>query len=288
MLAISPSYHLRTLLLFTKSDMKTVIPPVTLFAAAAAPSCSLSRLPHALIWLWVHALQFGLANQTLPRSLAEDLLNHPDRPLPAGRISLRTARTLRWMMIPICLALSAVYGPRTMIASLCGSLYMVVYNDGGGARAHWLVRNALNAIGYGTAEAGTTLVICQRESDLDSIAYIAIVLSAGIILTTIHTQDYRDAWGDAAAGRVTLPIAYPTLSRPVTALLLITWSWIVSRTWLLDDITAGFMGVFSLIVGVSFVARTDVRADTISSHLYNVWLCAIYMLPVYYRLNLRS
>jgi hypothetical protein len=56
--------------------------------------------------------------------------------------------------------LSAVYGPRTMIASLCGSLYMVVYNDGGGARAHWLVRNALNAIGYGTAEAGTTLVIC--------------------------------------------------------------------------------------------------------------------------------
>jgi hypothetical protein len=89
-------------------------------------------------------------------------------------------------------------------------------------------------------------------------------------LTTIHTQDYRDASGDAAAGRVTLPIAYPTLSRPITALLLITWSWIVSRTWRLDDITAGFMGVFALFVGVSFVARTDVRADTISSHLYNV------------------
>src|SRR5712691_8692838 len=137
MFATSPSYHLRTLLLFTKSDMKTVIPPVvsdarfpsfssilltrcvalflhrqTVFAASAAPSCSLSRLPHALLWLWVHALQFGLANQTLPRSLAEDLLNHPDRPIPAGRISLRTARTLRWMMIPICFVLSAVYGPR--------------------------------------------------------------------------------------------------------------------------------------------------------------------------------
>ncbi|KAI0269615.1 hypothetical protein BGY98DRAFT_1013262 [Russula aff. rugulosa BPL654] len=261
MLAISPSYHIRTLLLFTKSDLKTVIPPVTLFAAAAAPSCSLSRLPHALLWLWLHALQ--------------------------SHFSSRRAH-LRWMMIPICLALSAVYGPRTMIASLCGSLYMLVYNDGGGARAHWLVRNALNAIGYGTAEAGTTLVICQREREIDSIAYIAIVLSAGIILTTIHTQDYRDAWGDAAAGRVTLPIAYPTLSRPVTALLLITWSWIVSRTWRLDDITAGFMGVLALIVGVSFVARTDVRADTISSHLYNVWLCAIYMLPVYYRLNFKS
>ena len=37
---------------------------------------------------------------------------------------------------------------------------MLVYNDGGGARGHWLARNAVNAIGYSTAEAGTTLVIC--------------------------------------------------------------------------------------------------------------------------------
>jgi hypothetical protein len=94
------------------------------------------------------------------------------------------------------------------------------------------------------------------------------------------------------------------MSRTVTALLLIAWSWVVSRTWRLDDITAAFMGVLSLIVGVSFVARTDVHADIISSYLYNVsfhrprlferrsrdpcqvWLCATYMLPIYYRLGL--
>ena len=98
------------------------------------------------------------------------------------------------------------------------------------------------------------------------------MLSAGIILTTIHTQDYKDASGDVAAGRDTLPIAYPALSRPITALLLIAWSWVISRTWWLDDITAAFMGVLALIVGVSFVARTDVHADVISSHLYNVSL----------------
>ncbi|KAF8486754.1 hypothetical protein F5888DRAFT_1624565, partial [Russula emetica] len=189
----------------------------------------------------------------------EDLLNHPDRPLPAGRISLRTARTLRWTMIPICLVLSTAYGQRTMLTSLCGSLYMLVYNDGGGARAHWLVQNALNAIGYGSAEAGTTLIICASP-----------ICCYCIILTTIHTQDYKDASGDAAAERVTLAIAYPALSRPVTALLLIAWSWVVSRTWRLDDITAAFMGVLALIVGVSFVARTDVRADNVSSYLYNV------------------
>ena len=130
-------------------------------------------------------------------------------------------------------------------------------------------------------------------------------MSAGIILTTIHTQDYKDASGDMAAGRVTLPIAYPALSRPVTGLLLIAWSWVVSWTWGLDNITAAFMVVLALIVGVRFVARTDVRSDIISSYLYNVsfhsprlrercsrepfqvWLCATYILPVYYRLSFR-
>lgn len=92
----------------------------------------------------------------------------------------------------------------------------------------------------------------------------------GIILTTVHTQDYRDALGDAAAGRVTFPIAYPALSRHVTALLLIAWTWVASQTWRLDDITTAFMGILAMIVGVSFIAQTDVRADIISAHLYNV------------------
>ena len=89
-------------------------------------------------------------------------------------------------------------------------------------------------------------------------------------MTTIHTQDYKDAPGDAASGRVTLPIAYPVLSRTITALLLIAWSYGVSWTWRLDDITAGFVGILALIVGVSFVARTGGRADSVSSYLYNV------------------
>jgi hypothetical protein len=64
------SYHLHTLFLFTKSDLKTLIPPVvraaklwppalhsltgfmqTLFALTTAPSCSLFRLQHIILWL---------------------------------------------------------------------------------------------------------------------------------------------------------------------------------------------------------------------------------------------
>jgi len=117
-----------------------------------------------VFWIWVHALQFGLANQTLPHSIAEDVLNHPDRPIPSGRVTLRTARSLRWMTIPLCLLLSSAYGPRTMLASLCGSLYILAYNEGGGARGHWFVRNAQNAVGYAVANAGTTLVACTSWS----------------------------------------------------------------------------------------------------------------------------
>jgi len=149
----------------------------------------------------------------------------------------------------------------------------------------------------------------DRESEIDSTGCIAIALSAGIILTTIHAQDYKDVRGDAAAGRVTLPIAYPTLSRIVTAFILIAWSWGISLTWRLDYITAAFMGVLALVVGVRFVVRRDVHGDLVSAYLYNVsqkpirtphlppskfllrltrdrcqvWLCAIYLLPGYYR-----
>ena len=110
----------------------------------------------------------------------------------------------------------------------------------------------------------------QRESEVDSTGCIAIALSAGIILTTIHTQDYKDVPGDAATGRVTLPIAHPTLSRFVTAFILVAWSWAVSLTWRLDNITAAFVGVLALVVGVSFLVRRDVHADLVSAYLYNV------------------
>ncbi len=76
--------------------------------------------------------------------------------------------------------------------------------------------------------------------------------------------------GDIAAGRVTLPIAYPASSRAVTAFLLIAWSWGISRKLHLDDVSAAVVGVLSLVVGTRFVSRTDSRADKVSFHWYNV------------------
>ena len=196
-------------------------------------------------------------------------------------------------MVPLCLLVSAAYGPRTLVTSFGVALFMLAYNECGGARGHWVVRNGLNAIGYALAEAGAILVTCmflfsdrpgpggsnscssigKNECEADGTMWIAVALSAGIIMTTIHVQDYKDIQGDIAAGRVTLPIAYaayPMLSRAITAFLLIGWSWGIARTWRLDDATAAAMGVLSLVVGTSFVSRTDSHADKISFYWYNV------------------
>ena len=106
-------------------------------------------------------------------------------------------------------------------------------------------------------------------------------------MTTYHTNDYRDTAGDAAAGRVTLPIAHPSLSRVVTALILIAWSCGISWTWRLDDIAAGFMGVLALTVGVNLVTRTDGHADIISSYLYAVSSTVLGYLSVAYAIVAR-
>lgn len=110
----------------------------------------------------------------------------------------------------------------------------------------------------------------QCENDVDRTVCIAIALSAGIILTTIHTQDFKDVVGDAAVGRVTLPIAYPVLSRVATAFFLVAWSWGISRTWQVDDVMAAIMGVYGMAVGIRYVTRTDAPADRVSFYMYNV------------------
>jgi hypothetical protein len=161
---ISYSFIIPSSLFFSDWPHNLILQMQTLFAAAVAPSCSLSRLLHAILWLWVYALHFALANQTLPHAIAEDVLNHPERPLPAGRVSVGTARILRWIMNPLCLLLSSAYGPRTMLASCVASLALLAYNEGDGARSHWLVRNSLVTVGYVIAEAGTTLVVCTSLS----------------------------------------------------------------------------------------------------------------------------
>lgn len=128
------------------------------FALAASPSLDFGSTPEAVIWLWLHLLQFNVSNQSMDPE--EDELNKRDRPLPSGRISLKNARILRWALVPLCFGVSILYSLEVLYASVAMIASTIVYNELG-AHNQWFVRNLLNGFGVASFEAGTTLVTCE-------------------------------------------------------------------------------------------------------------------------------
>lgn len=115
-------------------------------------------MPQAIFWLWLHLLQFDVSNQSL--SPEEDEQNKRWRPLPSKRLSVRQARVLRWLLVPICLIVSARYSLQIFGASLSLITFTLIYNELAG-HSHWFVRNVVNACGAASFEVGTTLLACK-------------------------------------------------------------------------------------------------------------------------------
>lgn len=90
--------------------------------------------------------------------LEEDRQNKSDRPLPAGRISLRDALILRWVLVPVCWVYSVYYSLETFYASLALSALTFLYDEMGAHASHWAIRNIVNACGFASFEAGATLI----------------------------------------------------------------------------------------------------------------------------------
>ena len=188
-------YHLWTMILFTKSDIKTTVIPIvrrssastenakantmhrlllqTILACASTPLYKLSQLFHVVFWLWFHVLQFSVSNQTLRPE--EDEYNKKDRPLPAKRITLENARTLRLALVPLCLLLSTFYSIEVVYASISICFLTWIYDEAGFAAGHWVGRNAVNAMGLSSFEVGACLIAgtsLRRLVDLKSLTMI--------------------------------------------------------------------------------------------------------------------
>ncbi|EKM54056.1 uncharacterized protein PHACADRAFT_174557 [Phanerochaete carnosa HHB-10118-sp] len=279
----SLAHHAHTIHLFTKSDIKTTILPVTVFALVAAPLCSLHRLPHIVFWVWLHILQFDVSNQCL--SPEEDRLNKSDRPVAAGRISVQHAVILRWTLLPICLLISWSYSPQVLYVSAAMAVLTIIYNECQAHAAHWSVRNLLNAVGYATFEAGATLVAGASCSRLEPVAVLAICLSTGIMASTYHVQDFKDVDGDRLIGRRTLPIVSPQHARKTVITGLMAWSVALTLIWKLDALASAVLLFLGATVGGRFLLYRNIRADQVSFYLYNVWLSYTFALPAYWRLT---
>lgn len=105
-------------------------------------------------WVWLHLLQFCVSNQSL--SAAEDAENKPWRPIPSSRISVSGTKALRWILLPICLAVSFING---VFCSGVLLSFAVWINNELQLDAHWVSRNIMNAIGYLGFGSGACIIM---------------------------------------------------------------------------------------------------------------------------------
>jgi 4-hydroxybenzoate polyprenyltransferase len=249
------------------------------FACVAGPISSFYAIVHAIVWLWLHLLQCNVSNQYT--GYAEDALNKPWRPIPAGRISISSAFRLRWALPFICLAWSAPYGARVVGASLLTALYAFVYDECGGAK-QWAIKNMSCVFAYFALELGATVIaVGGPSSELDSVATRALFYSAAIFASTLHAADFPDVVGDAAQGRITIPMLFPKGSRVVFMITLIAWSLhLVSNVgWAVGPISATLFVMLGAWVGARVVWLTTPEEDKKSYNYYDVWLLTAFMLP---------
>ncbi|KAG2067722.1 hypothetical protein BDR04DRAFT_1026565 [Suillus decipiens] len=273
------SAHIMTLFLFTKSDILTTLLPVTLFALANAPHPNATRILVIMIWIWIHLLKFDISNQI--QDPEEDKRNKPDRPLPAGRITTQNAVDVRWLLVPVCLIFSAIYGRQTFTYSCCFEALSMWYNEFGGHKAG-LSKNLLTAIGYTCLEAGATIVAGSSPC-LDSISARAVALNCAVFATTLHAQDFKDEEGDRFIGRRTIVTLFPTFARISMVIGVPLWSFFLSRLWSVDFVCSVVFMAYGIVVGGRFMIYRTSSADKHSCKLYSLWFAIAHLLPGYWR-----
>lgn len=272
-------YHAKTVLLFTISDLKTIFIPVSLFACATAPLHSASRLLLGLLWIWMHQFMCNVSNQA--HGEAEDAVNKPWRPLPAGRITQAQAVVLRWVVVSLCTWCSAMYGPGVVLSSM--GLFVTTYlYDEMGLAGHHIGKNLCNIAGYTTFEIGATKTM-GASSGMDTVSTAAVCISGALIFTTIQAQDFADVEGDRLLGRVTFPIYAPEFSRACTLVALVGWSLALSWYWSIGCLCTASLVTLGTFIGFRYYTRRSAADDKSSYLFYNVWLMAVHILPLHAR-----
>ncbi|KAL4733358.1 hypothetical protein BDV11DRAFT_175773 [Aspergillus similis] len=257
-------YHLYTLWLFNRKDMKTMVLPSIVFSYFQSPNATtsvfLTRLLLLLTYTWFNLLAFTINNQCHPRAISEDALNKPWRPIPANRIT------------------------RSQASILLAALGMI-YNSFGGSNRHWLLRNALNAAGFKCFASGTLEVAIQ--STLPRSLTPRLFLIFLFVCSTVHSQDMYDQAGDAAAGRRTLPLVIGD-ARARACIAGVVWFWSVAVCPLYWVFATGVQRLTFLAplglggwICVRILRRRGVQEDRVTFRVYNTWLASLYALPTY-------
>ncbi|CAA7266037.1 unnamed protein product [Cyclocybe aegerita] len=155
-------FHLTTVYLFIRSDIKTILCPVTLFAVASNPSTQPMRLVSCFFWVFMHLLLIDIDNQSM--AVEEDRINKPWRPLPSRRISLARASLIASLLYPACALFSWALGGEVLgLTSVVFGVLAYLY-DHLELNSLWYMKIVINSLGYATLETGASLVIGMGHS----------------------------------------------------------------------------------------------------------------------------
>lgn len=136
------------------------------FALATSPSLRLSTFS-SFIWVWLHLLQHCTSSQSL--SIALDKRTAPYLPIPAGRITTNHVETLRWLLLPTCLAYSLWLGvPAQGVAAMLVVLALNEFHFD----QNWLTRNFLRAALFVTIDSAALSIAagtCLTRRNFDGI-----------------------------------------------------------------------------------------------------------------------
>lgn len=146
---------------------------------------------------------FDIANQT--SSPEEDFINKPHRPIPAGLLTMKQAKTrwgLVWTLSPT--VLYALFGPWPMIHLLHWHVLISVcyvwpkwFN--------WFMRNYFASFSYCILGRFINSVVSRNRPNW-SISFGLDLTIFFWFMATIHIQEFQDLEGDRKAARRTLPM----------------------------------------------------------------------------------
>ncbi len=280
-----------TVWLCTFSDLKTIVFPQSAFGMAAtlsgrllmvnpAPSnfIVLRRLPLVLFWVWMNLLPFAIDNQRQPKAIQEDKLNKPWRPMPSERFTAREAKTLMFIAYPTALVLSIYLGAIGPCTTLM--FFGWVYNDLGGADRDPIIRNVINGVGYLSFATGATLV-ASDQSSLNLTAYHWLLMIGAVVITTVQLQDMSDQEGDSIRGRRTVALVFGDgPARWTIAIPVILWSFICPAFWSSEAVAFVLPVVLGITVSSRVLSIRTLRGDKLTFKLWNLWMMALYLLPL--------
>ncbi|KAJ6571534.1 hypothetical protein B0H19DRAFT_936851 [Mycena capillaripes] len=260
-----------SIFLFTKSDVPTFLVPIVSLAVLSCPS---PRAMGCLIWTYANLLQCCVASQRKPSGIADDALNKPWRPIPAALISHAEATVLRWTLLPICLIISWAYGVAGVGIALSATI--ILHNELE-LDSHYLTRAILNAAVYAIFDSGATFIARGQGVLYHNNSYFWLwpqILSALIICTTIHAQDFRDEIGDRSIGRHTIPTEMHETGRMSILIGIILWSLIIAMFFSSSNLASLLLVILGTLVGSRFYLLRTVESDRASYVVYNVGLVA--------------